>query len=46
MSTTNTDMDQVDEVRKFNRRIRVTLIILALLEAALIAVAVYSWVRK
>jgi hypothetical protein len=46
MSTTNTDTDQVNEVRKLNRNIRVTLIILAILEAALLVVTVYSWVRK
>jgi hypothetical protein len=46
MSTTNTDTDQVNEVRKLNRNIRVTLTILAILEAALLVVTVYSWVRK
>lgn len=46
MSTTNTDANEVNEVRKFNRRIRATLIILAVLEAALMAVMVYSWIRK
>ena len=46
MRTLNTDTDQGDEVRRLNRNIRVTLTILAILEAALLAVTIYSWVRK
>jgi len=46
MRTVNTDTNQGNEVRKLNRNIRVTITILAILEAALLVVTVYSWVRK
>ena len=46
MTTTEMDADKATETRTFNRRLRITLLILAILEAISTAVMVYSWVRK